>query len=113
MTAQISVIVGIRANHAELERARNVRACLEHLRMQSLPASEFEIVLIEQDYAPQLAHDITRLANRYEFAWNAGPYNRGWAFNIGAKIAAAPYLFLLDADILLGRDLLRRTLDLL
>src|SRR6266540_267618 len=111
MPVPLAVIVGIRANSAELDRVRNVRLCLEALRTQD--SNEFQVLLIEQDQAPQLTPDITRLAHRYQFAYNAGPYNRGWAFNIGARLADAEYLLLLDADVLLPRDSVRRTLALL
>ncbi|HEX3684572.1 MAG TPA: glycosyltransferase family 2 protein [Bryobacteraceae bacterium] len=111
----LAVIVGIRANQAELDRQRNLRLCLETLKRQDLPCSEFQTILIEQDYAPQVSPEITGLADRYQFAYNAGPYNRGWAFNIGAKLvcAAAEYLLFLDADVLLQRHSLGRLLELL
>ncbi|MGA2600866.1 MAG: glycosyltransferase [Bryobacteraceae bacterium] len=111
----LAVIVGIRANAAESDRARNLKLCLETLRAQDLSSEDFEIILVEQDHAPQVRPEISALANRYQFAYNAGPYNRGWAFNIGAKLipGAAEYLLLLDADVLLRRDSLRRVLELL
>lgn len=111
----LAVIVGIRANQAELDRQRNLRLCLETLKAQDLPRSEFRTILIEQDYAPQVRPEITGLADRYQFAYNAGPYNRGWAFNIGAKLVrgVAGHLLFLDADVLLPRDSLGRLLELL
>ena len=49
----LAVIVGIRANQAELDRQRNLRLCLETLQAQDIASSEFQTILIEQDYAPQ------------------------------------------------------------
>src|SRR6185369_8882371 len=111
----LAVIIGIRANAAEPDRARNLRLCLETLRAQDLASTEFQIVLIEQDHAPWMVPAVTGLADRYQFAYNAGPYNRGWAFNIGAKLVRgqAEYLFFLDADVLLKRDSLRQLLETL
>src|ERR1700733_6018828 len=111
----LAVIVGIRANQAELDRQRNLRLCLETLKRQDLPSGAFQTILIEQDHAPQVSPEITELADRYQFAYNAGPYNRGWAFNIGAKLVrgAPEYLLFLDADVLLPRDSLGRLLELL
>jgi glycosyltransferase involved in cell wall biosynthesis len=116
MPLSLAVIVGIRANAAEPDRARNVRLCLNVLNAQeNIARSEFQTFLIEQDYAPQLDPEIARLADHRQFAYNAGPYNRGWAFNIGANLVRgeADYLLFLDADVLLERDCLRRALDLL
>jgi Glycosyl transferase family 2/N-terminal domain of galactosyltransferase len=116
MRLPLAVIVGIRANAAEADRARNVRLCLDRLNCQeNIPRSQFQTILIEQDHAPQLNPETVRLADRFQFAYNAGAYNRGWAFNIGANVVAreAEYLLFLDADVLLQRDCLRRTLDIL
>lgn len=111
----LAVIIGIRANAAELDRARNLRLCVEALNAQDIPCADFQIILIEQDHAPQVMPQIIELADRYQFAYNAGPYNRGWAFNIGANLVRgkAEYLLFLDADVLLRRDCLRRLLELL
>ncbi|MEP6534487.1 MAG: glycosyltransferase [Bryobacteraceae bacterium] len=111
----LAVIIGIRANAAEADRARNLRLCLETLRAQDLPAADFEIILVEQDHAPCTVPQIAALADHYQFAYNAGPYNRGWAFNIGAMLAQgkAEYLLFLDADVMLRPHSLREMLDLL
>jgi glycosyltransferase involved in cell wall biosynthesis len=111
----LAVIIGIRANRAELDRQRNLRLCIERLREQDLASTEFQIILIEQDHAPQLPRGMIEQADGYQFAYNAGPYNRGWAFNIGAKLVrgAADYLLFLDADVLLQCNCLRRLLELL
>src|ERR1700733_14986521 len=111
----LAVIIGIRANAAEADRVRNLRFFLQTLKAQDLPAASFKTILVEQDHAPSIVPAITALADRYQFAYNAGPYNRGWAFNIGAKLVRgqAEYLLFLDADVLLRKDSLRRMLELL
>ena len=58
----LAVIIGIRANAAEPDRARNLRLCLETLRAQDLASTEFQIVLIEQDHAPWMVPALTGLA---------------------------------------------------
>ena len=115
MSLPLAVIVGIRANAAEPDRVRNVRLCLEALNAQDLQRCQFQTILIEQDYAPQLDRAIVRLADRTQFVYNAGAYNRGWAFNVGADLVRdeAEYLLFLDGDVLMQPDCLRRTLDLL
>jgi glycosyltransferase involved in cell wall biosynthesis len=111
----LAVIIGIRANAAEADRARNLKLCLQTLKAQDLPSTNFTTILIEQDRAPSIVPEITGLADRYQFAYNAGPYNRGWGFNIGAKLVRgqAEYLLLLDADVMLPHHSLQRMLELL
>ena len=55
------------------------------------------------------------LADRYVVAPNPGPYNRGWAFNIGAMLTrgVTEALCVIDADLLVSPDLLRRGLNAL
>src|SRR5690606_7048426 len=47
--------------------------------------------------------------DRYLFAYNPGPYNRGWGFNVGAALPAsrAGVLCLIDADVLAPPAFLR------
>jgi glycosyltransferase involved in cell wall biosynthesis len=106
---EAAIIIGIRAAPEEPERRHNLVACLESLQARSQTT---EVVVIEQDAAPHLEQLVRPLADRYIFARNAGLYNRGWAFNIGAAAAAeADYLFLLDADVLLPYDSFNRALE--
>ncbi len=106
---EAAVIVGVRAAPEEPERRRNLIACLESL--DGLRQT-VEIVVIEQDAEPHLRQLVRPLVDRYIFARNAGLYNRGWAFNIGAAVAAeAEYLLLLDADVLLPHESLKRALE--
>ncbi len=106
---EVTVILGIRVNPDEPERLRNVRACLWSLNLQDLERWRYRIVLIEQAKAPSLHRELGPLVDRYVFAYNPGPYNRGWAFNIGARLAGrkAGPLLLADADVLLPSTALR------
>lgn len=106
---EATVIVGVRAAPEQPERRRNLIACLEslHARPQTT-----EVLVVEQDAEPHLEQFVRPLVDRYIFAANAGLYNRGWAFNIGAaQSAATDYLFLLDADVLLPHESLKRALE--
>jgi glycosyltransferase involved in cell wall biosynthesis len=103
---EVTVIVGIRAGRDEPERLRNARACLWALNLQSVERWRYRIVLVEQDSEPFAKAALEPLVDRYIFAYNPKAYNRGWAFNIGAGLAAESDepLCLLDADILLAPD---------
>jgi glycosyltransferase involved in cell wall biosynthesis len=83
------------------------------LNFQDLERWRYRIVLVEQDRQPRLREELAPLVDRYTFAYNPGPYNRGWAFNIGARMAKGTTgaLCLIDADLLVGPEFLRLGLD--
>lgn len=109
---EVTVVVGVRAAQDERERRRNARATLAALAFQDLERCRYRIVLVEQDAEPRLA-ELAPLADRHVFAYNPGPYNRGWGFNVGAALAGgldAGAMCFLDADLLVPRDFLSRGL---
>jgi glycosyltransferase involved in cell wall biosynthesis len=112
---EVNVVVGVRARPGEPERLRNAKACLLALNLQSIARWRYRIILVEQDSEPFAKSELAPLADRYVFAYNPGPYNRGWAFNIGAQLVGegpAP-LCLLDADILFSPESLAAGLEAL
>jgi glycosyltransferase involved in cell wall biosynthesis len=111
----VTVVVGVRDVPGEPSRRRNAEACLRALNFQDLPRWRYRIVLVEQDDGPRLQGAISALADRYVFARNPGPYNRGWGFNVGARAVPdrAGALCLIDADLLVPPDFLRRGLEAL
>jgi glycosyltransferase involved in cell wall biosynthesis len=104
----IIVVIGIRAISDEQQRLRNAKACLRALNLQDLPRWRYRVVIVEQDRTQNLKSILGPLADRYIFAYNPGPYNRGWAFNIGASLNAnkSGILCLIDADLLVQPDFL-------
>ena len=100
---EVAVIMGVRAGTGDADRLRNAKACLKALNLQDLERWRYRIIVVEQDSEPRLEADLAPLADRYLFAYNPGPYNRSWAFNVGACAAAASKaLCLIDADLLVG-----------
>ncbi len=97
---ELGVIVSLRAGgHAD--RLRNAKACLRALNLQDLERWRYRIIVVEQDSAPRLESALAPFADRYIFAYNPGPFNRGWGFNVGARVAAAEKaLCMMDADLL-------------
>jgi glycosyltransferase involved in cell wall biosynthesis len=108
----VTVVMGLRSASGESRRLYNAIACLRALNLQSLPRWRYWIIVVEQDHTPQLEEALAPLVDRYIFAYNPGPYNRGWAFNIGAVLPASRtgVLCLIDADILVPPDFLRHGL---
>ncbi|MGA2600865.1 MAG: glycosyltransferase [Bryobacteraceae bacterium] len=112
---EVTVVVGLRARPDEPDRLRNAKACLWALNLQSIGRWRYRIILVEQDCEPYAKTELEPLVDRYVFAYNPGAYNRGWAFNIGARFTGesdAP-LCLLDADIVLPPDSLAVGLEAL
>jgi glycosyltransferase involved in cell wall biosynthesis len=110
---ELTVIVGLRTSCREPQRLKNALVCLQALNLQTLPRERYRIVVVEQDESPSLQNTVAPFADNYVFAHNAGPYNRGWAFNVGASLpcAASGVLCLIDADLLIGPDFLSRCLE--
>ena len=110
---EIIVVLGVRAAPEQTERLRNARAALWALNLQTLPRWRYRIVVVEQDSTPRLKHSLAPLCDNYLLAYNPGPYNRSWAFNIGAKQyrQESRALCFLDADILVPADFLSKGLE--
>jgi len=106
----VVIIVGVRGAPNETARLENAFACLRALNVQSMPRWQYRLVVIEQDAEPRHEHVLGPLADRYVFAFNPGPYNRGWAFNIGACLPGCEnaHLCFIDADLLPPPDFLER-----
>ncbi len=62
------------------------------------------IVVVEQDSKPTINHLLNPQIH-YIFAYNAGEYNRCWAFNVGFKhYVSADYFYFGDNDIVMKND---------
>jgi glycosyltransferase involved in cell wall biosynthesis len=114
-TSEMTVVVGVRVEPDEPLRLRNAKACLEALNLQDIERWRYRITLIEQAESARLEHVLAPLVDRYIFAYNPGPYNRGWTFNIGAALPSSRdgALCLVDADLLVPPDFLRRGLEIM
>ena len=78
-----SYIVTYRATDDPARRA-NLEATLRWLKLQPLA----EVIVVEQDEAPTLGDFESFPALRSLFAYNPGPFNKSWGFNIGAPVPA-------------------------
>lgn len=107
----VTVVMGVRADPHDPRRRRNAEAALRALNLQHLPRWRYRVVVVEQGEAPRLEPALRPFADAYRFAYNPGPYNRGWGFNVGAAAAwGHGALCLIDADLLVPRDFLSRGL---
>jgi len=90
-----SYIVTYRESGDPARRA-NLDAVLRWL--EALPLSE--VIVVEQDVAPTLG-DLRGFAGlRSVFAYNPGPFNKSWGFNIGVRYSQGSLLAFGDADVL-------------
>lgn len=94
---QVTVIIG----HRGVERLKNLINTIESLKgCLTRP----KIIVVEQDSFPVCRSELENRADQYIFTFSDRPYNRGWAFNVGAKLAETPYLLLHDNDLVVPED---------
>lgn len=112
-TRTLTVVMGVRVSANEPQRLKNAKICLQALNLQDLPRWQYRIIVVEQDHAPQVERELAPYVDKYIFAYNPGPYNRGWGFNVGAAAAngQGDVLCLIDADLLVQPDFLRTILQ--
>jgi hypothetical protein len=78
------------------DRRANLDAVLAWLARD--PA--LETIVVEQDAHPRLAPPLAHPGARVVFAYNAGPFNKAWGLNVGARLAEAGVLVFGDADVI-------------
>lgn len=66
---------------------------------------QFEVIVVEQDVAPRLSGALSHPNSRHVFAYNAGPFNKSWGFNIGFRLSSQRWLAFGDADVIVGAEL--------
>jgi len=104
--ASLSVIV------ATYNRAVPLRSCLESLAGQTLPAADFEVVVVVDGSTDGTAEMLGRLRLPYRLVV-LSQTNRGQpaAANAGIRAAAGAYCLFVDDDVQASPDLLRAHLD--
>lgn len=78
------------------DRRANLLASLAWLAR--MPA--FDVVVVEQDAFPRLTGGLPHPGCKVLFAYNPGPFNKAWGYNVGARAAASPVLIFADADVI-------------
>ena len=92
-----SYILTYRSGGDPLRRA-NLDAVL--LWLTAFP--QFEVIVVEQDVAATLAAPLALADAQVAFAFNPGPFNKSWGFNVGARLASTSILGFGDADVICG-----------
>lgn len=77
------------------DRRANLDAVLAWLAR----SPELDTIVVEQDTHPRLAPPLPHPGARIVFAYNAGPFNRAWGLNVGARMSTAAVLAFGDADV--------------
>jgi hypothetical protein len=94
-------------------RVRNLLACLRALRDQSASRHDYIVTVVEASAAPLWQPLIEPVTDVYLFAHKPGPFNKSWAVNVGVASGPGRHRFqcVLDSDILVDRDFVRRNTD--
>jgi hypothetical protein len=91
-------------------RLRNLLACLRALRAQSAEAGSYAVCVVEASDSPRWRKEIEPAADCYLHAHKPGAFNKSWAVNVGVvnSPVTSRYLCVLDSDILVDHDFVRR-----
>lgn len=95
-----SIIISYRESSEE--RRKNLEGVLDYL--SHLQDGKTEILIIEQDDIPKLNWLKDVRGNefiKHIFVQNNGIFNKGWGYNIGAKIAETDVLIFSDSDLVI------------
>ncbi len=79
----------------------NRRANLDAVLAWLAHSPDLETIVVEQDAHPRLAAPLPHPRARVVFAYNAGPFNRAWGLNVGARMSEAGVLAFGDADVVM------------
>lgn len=96
----VSAIITYRGGSDPVRRA-NLDTVLRWLARRP----EFEVVVVEQDAAPNLDAPLAHPKARLLFAYNPGPFNKGWGYNVGVRAASCAWYAFCDADVVAGTAL--------
>ena len=95
-----------------LGRPDLTRCCLDSLARQSLPASDFDVVLVENGGIPALAAGNSPPPNVRRLTLDAN-YGTAGGFNRGIAATCSNYVLLLNNDVELGPDFLKTLVSVL
>ena len=79
------------------QRLENLQAVLKWVSQLGID----EIIVVEQDRESRLPSGFLPAGCKSVFAFNEGPFNKSWGFNIGFKQSSGDVLAFGDADILI------------
>ncbi len=69
----------------------------------------FVPIIVEQDDVPRLSKPFPNPNCIHIFAYNPGPFNKSWGFNVGFRVSSSPWIAFADADVILGSALAAAT----
>ena len=67
--------------------------------------THISVIVVEQDVAPTLPAPLPYPRCHGVFAYNPGPFNKSWGYNVGARLAQSAMLGFGDADVIVGAAL--------
>ncbi len=100
------MIVTVRATSEA--RRRNLVCVIDWYKQMQ----DFELIVVEQDRSPQIDSSDWPYAVKRLYVVNDGAFNKGWGFNVGAKVAQGDILFFCDADLLVAHSALKAAISL-
>jgi hypothetical protein len=108
--ASTTIVIPFRDRTPDRTRLRNLLAVLASLEDQSADRSEYRVVVAEGDDSARWEHLLRPRVDVYLHVADAGHFNKSWVVNTAVVQAAAgsEVICVLDGDILVDRDFVRR-----
>jgi len=97
---QATCLITYRADETGIREA-NLMATLRALSS----ITNLSVRVIEQDRVPRLRTALPHPAADALFAYNPGPFNKSWGFNVGVATTEAALLLFMDGDLLIPKGL--------
>jgi glycosyltransferase involved in cell wall biosynthesis len=102
----VTVIIG----HRGKPRLPHLLHTLKAFRLQDLVPY---LIVVEQDIFPYCRELIEPYCDHYQFTYSEDLYNRGWAFNVGVKLATSSCIILHDNDLVPPPNFTKQTIQLI
>lgn len=106
---EFSYIIGYRYA-SSMFRENNLKIVLNWLE-KDFSKHKFEIILVEQDIESKINFVLPSNC-KHILVYNDSHYNRGWAFNVGAKFSSSEVLIFSDTDLLIKAEELLISIEL-
>ncbi len=106
----VTIIIAIKNR-----RTNRLEKVIDSVKQQSYPSKLIKIVLIDYDSEEEFSKEYSFFCKKekikYILAKKAPIWNRSHAYNIGIKEANSKFVFILDADIILSKNYIKKAID--
>ena len=92
---RVSIIISFR--QGDEDRRDNLKGVLNYL--SRFVSDDVELIVVEQDGSSKLEWLNGNKRIKHVLLYNSDVFNKGWGYNVGAKLSKGDYLLFSDADL--------------